>query len=359
MTHKAAFQGQSFATTGTLPASLLVAGADGARCARGRRQRRGRRRRGRERQGRVDRRRARLVFSTTPRAFRQHHVFRRCPADASGGTVAINAKLATDKHLHVGEPIGLATEQGVQQVTDLRACSTSATRRRSAARRWWRRRWPTPSAGTHLEGQYSGIAVAAQPGVTPRHARAGLTRALPAYADVKTSAQSAGRRHQGRQRRHRQRAAGHPAGLRRRGRDRGRLHHLQRLLDHRGPAHPRVRHAALAGRHAPPGAGRACIGEAALARPGRLAVGHRRRRGHRQGHQRAVQSGRRRHAHVGDRMAPRTVIVSLVIGIGVAAGRRAGAGAARHARAAGGGPARGRDAAAVRRQPLQRRTSRV
>ncbi len=53
-------------------------------------------------------------------------------------------------------------------------------------------------------------------------------------------------------------------------------------------------------------------------------------------------------------LAPRTIIVSLVVGVGVALLGRAGSGAARHAGAAGGRPARGRHAAAVGAQPLTR-----
>ena len=61
------------------------------------------------------------------------------------------------------------------------------------------------------------------------------------------------------------------AGARRRRGPGRRVHHLQHLLDHRGPAHARVRHAALARGHARPGRSAVVAGEALLIGDARLA----------------------------------------------------------------------------------------
>jgi len=129
-----------------------------------------------------------LVFSTAPPRFSQS-TYIAGAAPARDGTVAINAKLATDKHLQVGDTIGLGTEQGQQQVvisgifdfgnsTSIGGATLVATTV-ADAQRWY-----------NQEGQYSAISVAAEPGVTPDTLAARLKTALPAYAEVKTSAQS-------------------------------------------------------------------------------------------------------------------------------------------------------------------------
>jgi putative ABC transport system permease protein len=129
-----------------------------------------------------------LVFSVAPARFsRSKYIAGAAPT--KDGTVAINAKLASDKHLKPGDTIGLATEQGVQQVavsgvfdfgdsTSIGGATLVATTV-ADAQRWY-----------NLEGQYSSISVAADPGVTPDKLAASLKKALPAYAEVKTSAQS-------------------------------------------------------------------------------------------------------------------------------------------------------------------------
>ncbi|HUK78650.1 MAG TPA: FtsX-like permease family protein [Thermoleophilia bacterium] len=129
-----------------------------------------------------------LVFSTSPQRFsRSTYVAGARPSQ--DGTVAVNTKLASDKHLHVGDQIGLGTEQGVQPVTiagifnfgdstSIGGATLVATTL-ADAQRWY-----------NLEGQYSTIEVAAEPGVTPDTLAARLKAALPHYADVKTSAQS-------------------------------------------------------------------------------------------------------------------------------------------------------------------------
>ncbi len=189
ITHKAAFQGQNlFASGGSLPVSMLaqvraVSGvADAAGSVEG--------------SGAVvvigksvsTGGAPTLVFSTEPPRFSQSKYIAGA-RPARDGTVAINAKLATDKHLHVGNTIGLATEQGVQEVTisgvfdfgnstSIGGATLVATTV-ADAQRWY-----------NLEGQYSSIDVAAEPGVTPDTLAARLKKALPAYAEVKTSAQT-------------------------------------------------------------------------------------------------------------------------------------------------------------------------
>ena len=129
-----------------------------------------------------------LVYSAAPFRFSQSKYIAGAPP-ARSGAVAINAKLATDKHLKVGDTIGLATAQGVQKVvisgvfdfgdsTSIGGATIVQTTV-ADAQRWY-----------DLEGQYSSIAVAAEPGVTPDTLARRLKAALPAYAEVKTSAQS-------------------------------------------------------------------------------------------------------------------------------------------------------------------------
>jgi putative ABC transport system permease protein len=189
ITHKAAFSGQDlFASGGALPAATLdqVRAVNGVADA----------------AGTVEGSGAvvvngkpvttggapTLVFSTAPSRFSQSKYIAGA-APTRGGTVAINAKLATDKHLKVGDTIGLATEQGVQQVvisgvfdfgdsTSIGGATLVATTV-ADAQRWY-----------NLEGQYSSISVAAEPGVSPDTLARRLKAALPASAEVKTSAQS-------------------------------------------------------------------------------------------------------------------------------------------------------------------------
>jgi len=129
-----------------------------------------------------------LVFSTSqPRFSSSTYVAGARPT--RNGAVAINTKLADDKHLKVGDTIGLATEHGVEQVTisgvfnfgssaSIGGATLVATTL-ADAQRWY-----------NLEHQFSSISVAAEPGVTPDTLAGRIKAALPAYADVKTSAQS-------------------------------------------------------------------------------------------------------------------------------------------------------------------------
>ena len=195
-----------------------------------------------------------LVFSTVAAALQPEHVHRRRGAGARRHRVdqrqARHRQAPAGRRHHRPRTTDRASSTVVisgifdfGNSTSIGGATLVATTL-ADAQRWY-----------NLQGQSRAISVAAEPGVTPdtlgRAPQGGAAR-LRRRQD---RAAERGRQHQGRQRRHRQRAAHHPARLRRRGRDRGRLHHLQRLLDHRRPAHARVRHAALAGRDAPPGAG--------------------------------------------------------------------------------------------------------
>jgi len=129
-----------------------------------------------------------LVFSTQPPPFSQS-VYVTGARPTRDGTVGINTKLAADQHLHVGDTIGLATEHGVQQVTIAGVFdfgnsasiggATLVTTTLADAQRWY-----------DLSGRFTGVSVSAEPGVSPDTLAARLKKALPAYADVKTSAQT-------------------------------------------------------------------------------------------------------------------------------------------------------------------------
>jgi putative ABC transport system permease protein len=188
ITHKAAFGKNAFVSHGTLPVSLLkeVEAVNGVAAATGTVEGSG---------AIVLHGKAvstagggTLVFSTSPPRFsRSTYVAGSRPHQ--NGTVAVNTQLASDKHLHVGDMLGLATEQGVQQVrlsgifnfgdsTSIGGTILVATTL-ADAQKWY-----------DLEGQYSSISVQAVPGVTPDELAARLTKALPAYADAKTAAQT-------------------------------------------------------------------------------------------------------------------------------------------------------------------------
>ena len=162
-------------------------------------------------------------------------------------------------------------------------------------------------------GRFDQIDVAAQPGVAPGQLRDRIRAELPGTVDVRTGAEQADHRHQqpGTQPR---RPAHVPADLRLRRAGRRRLHHLQHLLDHRRPAHARVRAAAHARRLAPP--------DPALGRL-RRAAARRARRGARPA--RAGSRSRRRSTPLfkafgadlpdnGTVIETRTIVVSLLVG---------------------------------------------
>ena len=134
---------------------------------------------------------------------------------------------------------------------------------------------------------------------------------------------------------------GRPARVRRRGDPRGRVHDLQHALDHRRPAHARVRDAAHGRRRAPPGAR---LGDGRGARPRARRVDHRPRRGLRPGRrpQRAVRSAR-------PLAAPGGHGVRGAHGDRGGVGRHAGDAGGRHAAGAAGDEDRSRQRAARRR----------
>ncbi len=189
VTYKAAFQGQSFATTGTLPASLLtrVQKVSGVLQAAG----------SVEAGGSVvvngkvvsTGGAPAMVFSTGPARFANTTYSAGAPPTKQG-TVAVNTKLAQDKHLTVGSRIGVTTALGVQNVT---VCgvfdwanatsiggATMVVGTLADVQRWF-----------NMANEYTGISVAAQPGVSPDTLAQHVRAALPAYADVKTGQQSA------------------------------------------------------------------------------------------------------------------------------------------------------------------------
>ena len=129
-----------------------------------------------------------LVYSTEPPRF-SPSTYVAGGRPTQNGQVAVNTQFAADKHLQVGDTIGLSTEHGVQQVTiagifnfgdstsiggTILVATTLAD-----AQRWY-----------DLEGQYSAISVQAEPGVTSGTLAARLTKVLPTYADAKTAAQT-------------------------------------------------------------------------------------------------------------------------------------------------------------------------
>ena len=99
-------------------------------------------------------------------------------------------------------------------------------------------------------GRFDQIDVAAKPGVSPGTLRDRIRAELPGTVEVRTGVEQADQQHQ-RPRTQPRRPAHVPADLRLRRAGRRRLHHLQHLLDHRRPAHARVRPAAHARRLAP------------------------------------------------------------------------------------------------------------
>jgi putative ABC transport system permease protein len=189
ITPKSAFTSASFAPSGTLPASMLdqVKAVDGVLEAVGTAQGIG--------AVVIDGKAVStggaptLVFSTAPFRFSQSKYISGS-APAKDGTVAINSKLASDENLKVGDTIGLTTDNGLQQVqisgifnfgdsTSIGGATLVATTL-ADAQRWY-----------NLEGQYSTIAVAADPGVTPETLAPRIRAALPPTVDVKTAAQAA------------------------------------------------------------------------------------------------------------------------------------------------------------------------
>jgi putative ABC transport system permease protein len=130
-----------------------------------------------------------LVYSVTPQRFSQiQYISGAMPAQS--GAVAINAKLAGDKHLKVGDAIGLTTEQGLQNVTIVGVFNwadsasvggaTIVQTTLGDAQRWY-----------NQVGRYTSISVAATPGVSADALAARIKAELPTDVTVKTAQQSA------------------------------------------------------------------------------------------------------------------------------------------------------------------------
>jgi putative ABC transport system permease protein len=130
-----------------------------------------------------------MVYSVTPPRFSQI-VYISGNAPTQSGTVAINEKLATDKHLKVGDTIGLTTEQGLQNVTIAGILNwansasiggaTIVETTLADAQRWY-----------NQVGRFTAISVATAPGVSPAELAARLKAALPPNVTVKTGQQTA------------------------------------------------------------------------------------------------------------------------------------------------------------------------
>ncbi len=122
-----------------------------------------------------------MVFSTAPARFANTTYSAGAPP-TKRGTVSINAKLAQDKHLTVGSRIGVTTALGVQNVTvcgvfDWANATSVGGATMVVATLADVQRWYT------MPNEYTGIDVAAQPGVsadTLAQARpCGLCRPMP------------------------------------------------------------------------------------------------------------------------------------------------------------------------------------
>ena len=130
-----------------------------------------------------------LVYSTTPDRFSASTYVSGGPPSKSG-QVSINTKLAQDKNLKVGDHIGLTTAHGVKDVTisgvfnfgDSTSIggATLVQTTLADAQAWY-----------DMVGQLSSIAVAADPGVTPEQLATRLKALSPPYTDVKTGQQTA------------------------------------------------------------------------------------------------------------------------------------------------------------------------
>ena len=176
----------------------------------------------------------------------------RRPPPAGPGEVGVDRKLAEDEHLRVGQRVGLATRTGVQPVAIVghrRLRRRRVDRRRDADRR---AAAPTSSAGSTADGERHARRRRRRRRrragrSSPPRIRAALPRTTSRSRPARPTRSRAGRRHQ---RRDRQLPHADAARALRRGAARRRVHHLQHLLDHRRPAHARVRAAARARRDA-------------------------------------------------------------------------------------------------------------
>ena len=108
----------------------------------------------------------------------------------TNGSVAVNQKLADDKHLRTGQQVGLATEHGVQPVTisgifTLAGVSsiggaTIVVPTFSDTQRWFDR-----------VGKTSVVYLQAEPGVTPQELKKRVRAVMPSTVKVQTGAENA------------------------------------------------------------------------------------------------------------------------------------------------------------------------
>jgi putative ABC transport system permease protein len=130
-----------------------------------------------------------LVFSTVPERFSSSTYVAGGPPSRSG-EVGIDQNLATKEKLRVGGTIGLSTPQGVKPVTisgifnfaqgTSIGGATLVTTTLADAQSWY-----------NMPGQVSTISVAAAPGVSSEELVKRLRAALPDYTDIKTGKQTA------------------------------------------------------------------------------------------------------------------------------------------------------------------------
>ncbi len=130
-----------------------------------------------------------FVFSLTPDPFRSTDLASGA-YPARNGEVAVNEALAANEGLDLGDRLGIATRDGVKQVTLTGTVTfanvssiggtTIVIATKDDVQRWF-----------DLEGRVNSIAVAAQPGVTPQALARRIAAALPSNVEVRTGQQDA------------------------------------------------------------------------------------------------------------------------------------------------------------------------
>lgn len=130
-----------------------------------------------------------LLYSTAPQRFSQN-TYIAGTAPSQSGQVSIDQQLASKKKLKVGDTIGVSTPQGVKNVTISGIFSfaegtsiggaTLVVTTLSDAQTWY-----------NMPGQVSTISVAASSGVTPEELAKRIRAVVPSSVDVKTGQQSA------------------------------------------------------------------------------------------------------------------------------------------------------------------------
>jgi putative ABC transport system permease protein len=130
-----------------------------------------------------------LVYSTTPRRFSNSTYVSGGPP-TQPNTVGVDQQMATKNGLKVGDAIGLSTPQGVKPVTisgifvfakgTSIGGATLVTTTLQDAQTWY-----------NMPGQVSAISVAAASGVTPEELAKRIRAVVPSNVDVKTGQQTA------------------------------------------------------------------------------------------------------------------------------------------------------------------------